>query len=282
VCLVTGANSGLGLAAARGLAAREATVYLLCRDERRGGAALAEIRGATGNPRVHLEVVDLSRRGSIRASARRLAEPRIDVLVHNAGVLPNARELTPGGLELTVATHVVGPHLLTRLLEPRLEGGRVIFVSSGGMYAKRFELDAMLATDGPYDGVAAYAMTKRAQVILSELWAAALRGSGTVVNAMHPGWAATRAVARSLPRFWRLMRNRLRSPEEGADTILWLAAAPRAGAETGKFWFDRRQVATHLVPWTREREEERRALWGWCEANAAEEVQGASGAAGAR
>jgi NAD(P)-dependent dehydrogenase (short-subunit alcohol dehydrogenase family) len=136
------------------------------------------------------------------------------------------------------------------------------------MYTKRLSVAAMLSNDGPYDGVAAYAMTKRAQVVLSGLWARELAGAGTTVNAMHPGWAATGGVERSLPRFFRFMRKRLRSPEEGADTALWLAVADAVAGETGKFWFDRRPAPTHLARWTRESGDERRRLWEFCEAQA--------------
>jgi NAD(P)-dependent dehydrogenase (short-subunit alcohol dehydrogenase family) len=133
------------------------------------------------------------------------------------------------------------------------------------MYAKRFDLDRMLSTSGRYDGVSSYAMTKRAQVILSDLWADELRSAGTVVNAMHPGWAATPGVERSLPGFSRLMNGRLRTAAEGADTVVWLAASRRGGEETARLWFDRRAVSKHLLPWTREADGERRRLWRWCE-----------------
>lgn len=263
-CLVTGANSGLGLALTRGLAARGATVHMICRDAKRGAAAQRDIATETGSSRVHLHLVDVSSLPAIRDFAQRFDAPHLDVLVHNAGLLPLQRTLTAERLELTVATHLVGPFLLTQLLRPKLHGARVIFVSSGGMYAKRLDVDAMLSTAGPYDGVAAYAMTKRGQVVLSEQLAEDLAEIGATVNAMHPGWAATPAVERSLPRFWRLMRGRLRRPEEGADTVLWLAVAERVAGETGRFWFDRRPVPTHLLPWTRERAAQRQRLWELC------------------
>jgi NAD(P)-dependent dehydrogenase (short-subunit alcohol dehydrogenase family) len=265
VCLVTGANSGLGLAVALGLAAREATVYLLCRNAESGSEARSAISEETNNPKVHLHVVDVSSLKSIRDFAARLTSPRVDVVIHNAGVLPLERELTGDGLELTVATHLVGPFLLTKLLLPRLKNARVVFVSSGGMYAKRLDVGTMLSTEGPYDGVAAYAMTKRGQVVLSELWARKLSDTGTIVNAMHPGWAATKSVEFSLPRFWRFMRHRLRTSEQGADTALWLVVAKRVAGENGKFWFDRRPVPTHLVRWSREGSAERQRLWDFCE-----------------
>lgn len=267
VCLVTGANSGLGLAIAKGLAARGATVNMLCRNAERGAVARDAIVQETKNSALHLQVVDVSNLESIRLFAESFATPEIDVLVHNAGLLPLERETTAEGLELTVATHLVGPFLLTRLLQSRMHETRVIFVSSGGMYTKRLDVDAMLSDRGPYDGVAAYAMTKRGQVVLSEQWARELADTRTTVNTMHPGWAATKGVEHSLPRFWRVMRNRLRTPEEGADTALWLAVAERVQGQTGKFWFDRRPVPTHLLRRTRESEEERQRLWKFCESH---------------
>ena len=110
-----------------------------------------------------------------------------------------------------------------------------------------------------------YARTKRAQVILTELWAKRLAGTGVVVHAMHPGWADTPGVASSLPRFHRLTGPLLRSPEQGADTIVWLGAAAEPGESSGGFWHDRRRRPTHRVPWTRETPEDRERLWRECE-----------------
>ncbi|HVO24915.1 MAG TPA: SDR family NAD(P)-dependent oxidoreductase [Candidatus Margulisiibacteriota bacterium] len=144
VCVVTGANSGIARAAATALAARGAEVWLLCRDRGRGEEAVASIRKATGNRRVHLEVVDVSHLAAVRAFVERFAPARVDVLIHNAGVLPATRQESPEGLELTLATNVIGPFLLTHLLQAKLAaatGARVIFVSSGGMYAQRLSLD---------------------------------------------------------------------------------------------------------------------------------------------
>ncbi len=265
--LVTGANSGLGKATAQALAALGAKVWLLCRSAERGRQARDEIRHATGNPKVYLETVDLADQGSIRRLAKRFTDRRVDVLIHNAGLLPAERQTTPDGLELTFAVHVVGPLLLTRLLLPRLlrsPDARVLLVSSGGMYGVRLDVDQLLEPGRPYDGVKAYARTKRAQVVLNELLADRLADHGIACNAMHPGWATTPGVERSLPRFQRLLGKRLRTPEEGADTIVWLAACREAGFTSGRFWFDRRQVATHLGPWSKERPGERERLWETC------------------
>ena len=271
-CLVTGANAGLGRAVAAGLARRGARVGLLCRSEARGREAERSLRAQTGSREVFYEPLDVSDLRSVRRCGARLAGERVDVLVHNAGVLPAAREETPQGLELTFATHVVGPWLLTHVLESGLRRAgtaRVVFVSSGGMYTARLSCDDVAWRERAYDGVAAYAQTKRMQVVLAELLAKRLAPSGAVVHAMHPGWAETPGVERSLPHFFRVMRRRLRTPDEGADTALWLAVAERPGRVTGRFWFDRREVATQLLPWTREPSGERERLLALVERSAA-------------
>jgi NAD(P)-dependent dehydrogenase (short-subunit alcohol dehydrogenase family)/peroxiredoxin len=272
-CIVTGANSGIGYETALALADLGADIVLACRNRDRGEEAVQRVREQTGNARVSLELLDVSDVGSIRAAAARLASGPVDVLVHNAGALPEERVETPDGIELTLATHVVGPFLLTSLLRASLEKspeGRVIWVSSGGMYTRRLNLEDPNWTRRDYDGVLAYAETKRAQVVVAELWAEELRGTSVVVNAMHPGWADTPSVKRSLPRFHRLTRNILRTPAEGADTAVWLAASPRAHQWSGRFFFDRKARRTHLLPFTRESSKDRRALWKLCERLSAE------------
>jgi len=267
-CLITGANSGLGYEAALALADLGAEVVLLCRDEGRGDRAAARIRDTTGNHRVHVEQLDVARLGSVRAAAARLGTKPVDVLIHNAGALPATRMETEDGLELTVATHVVGPFLLTQLLRPALEASpdaRLLWVSSGGMYTRRLDLDDVNWVRRPYDGVRAYAETKRAQVVLAELWVEALRGTSVVSNAMHPGWADTPGVRNQLPTFFRITQRILRTPAQGADTIVWLAGCKRASRWTGRFFFDREPRRTHLLPFTRESAADRAALWRFCE-----------------
>lgn len=266
VCLVTGANSGLGYETAAALARKGAQVWMLCRDRQRGLAAQAALKRAAGHEDVHLAVVDLSSLSAVSAFAAGFDRP-IDVLVHNAGLLPDRRQLTDAGHELTWATHVLGPHRLTRDLLPQLQESpqaRVIFVSSGGMYTKRLNLKDPNWDERTYDGVTAYAETKRAQVVLSELWAEHLAGTTIKVNSMHPGWADTGAVRQSLPQFSRWMQGQLRSTAQGADTIVWLAAAKKAAGKTGLFWFDRKPRRTHLLPNTLERGADRERLWELC------------------
>ncbi len=212
---------------------------------------------------------DVSDLHDVRAFAARFTadEPRLDVLVNNAGVLPPERAVSVDGNELALATNVLGPFLVTNLLIPLLTESapaRVINVSSGGMYTQRIHVEDLQSTGGKFDGPTVYARTKRAQVILTELWAKRLVGTGVVVHAMHPGWADTPGVVSSLPRFHRLTVPLLRSPEQGSDTIVWLGAAAEPGESSGGFWHDRRRRPTHRVPWTRETRGSR-GLWRECE-----------------
>jgi NAD(P)-dependent dehydrogenase (short-subunit alcohol dehydrogenase family) len=267
-CLVTGANSGIGFETARALADLGAEVILLCRNAERGEEAAESIRKSTGNRRVEFFRLDMSDLADVDAAAVELAKEPVDVLVHNAGLLPDERIESNDGLEMTFATHVAGPHRLTRGLRSaliRADGGRVIWVSSGGMLTQRLRLDDPQWLSRDYDGVTAYAETKRAQIVLAELWAKEFEGSNVTVNSMHPGWADTPAVADSLPRFHRVTEAILRAPAEGADTIVWLAASAAAEGESGRFFFDRRPARTHWIPSTRESSSDRRALWELCE-----------------
>jgi len=270
VVLVTGATSGLGFASAEGFARLGASVRLLARSEERGERARGEIVERSGNEDVSVCLSDLSDLGAVRQFATSFVarEQRLDVLVNNAGALTNERTLSPEGIELTFATNVLGPFLLTNLLIPLLEESapaRIINVSSGGMYTQRIHVDDLQTEHENYDGPVAYARSKRAEVMLTELWAERLQDDGIVVHAMHPGWADTPGVVSSLPHFYRVTRPLLRTPQEGADTIVWLGAAPEPGRSSGGFWHDRRQRPTHLLPWTRETAADRDRLWAECE-----------------
>jgi dehydrogenase/reductase SDR family member 12 len=269
VVLVTGASSGLGFAAAEGFARLGATVWLVGRSQERGEQARARIAEHTGNDDMHVGHCDLSSLESVRRFAGWLDDrvSRLDLLVNNAGVMPHERSVSDDGIELTLATNVIGPFLLTNLLTPLLRTSapaRIINVSSGGMYTHRIRVDDLQSERGQFDGATVYARTKRAQVILTEIWARRLDGTGIVVHAMHPGWSDTPGVRSSLPGFYKVTRPLLRTPAQGADTIVWLGAAAEPGRSTGRFWHDRRQRPTHLLPWTRETRQERERLLAEC------------------
>lgn len=263
VALVTGANSGIGYETAKALASLGAEVWLLCRSQARGQAALEQLRHTYPLANVRLQRLDVSDLSDVRAFARDFKGSRIDILVHNAGVLPATLERSPQGIESTLATNLLGPFLLTELLWPKLKASseaRVILVSSGGMYPRKLVVKELLEPREPFDGVDAYANTKRAMVVLNQLWADRWQGTSVTSHCMHPGWADTPAVASSLPTFHRLTRLILRTPEEGADTVIWLAARAQV-PPSGQFWFDRKARRIHFLPGQKESAAERQALW---------------------
>ena len=133
------------------------------------------------------------------------------------------------------------------------------------MYTQRLHADDLQMAGEKFDGPVAYARSKRIEVILTELWAERLKDAGVLVHAMHPGWVDTPGLAASLPRFRRLTRPLLRTPQQGADTIVWLGAASEPARRSGEFWHDRRVRPTHRVPLTKESAEQRARLWVECE-----------------
>ncbi len=273
VVLVTGATSGLGLAAAVGVARLGATVRFVARNTQRAERARATIARSAPGTDVEFLLADMSRLDEVRALADSFASGhgRLDVLVHNAGALTRRYTVTDEGNEVTVATQLVAPFLLSGLLLDRLGAAvpsRVIQVSSGGMYTQRFDLAALeMGADG-YEGTVAYARVKRAQLVLMHEWVRRLDGAGVLFHAMHPGWADTPGIRSGLPGFAKLMGPLLRTPEQGADTAVWLAAAPEADVGNGLFWLDRRPRWEHKVPWTRLDQgsfvQAGTDLWEWC------------------
>ena len=271
--LVTGATSGLGLATAQGVASLGAEVVLTARGHDRAERAVAAVREAAPGADVSYLLADMGEFDQVRGLADEFlaAHDRLDVLIHNAGALTAARTLTGSGTELTVASQVAAPYLLTGLLLPALSNGvpsRVIQVCSGGMYTQTFDLDTLEMGPDEYDGTAAYAKAKRAQLVLMHEWVRRMEGTGITFHAMHPGWADTPGVRHSLPGFAKVMGPFLRTPEQGADTAVWLAASPVAIETNGGFWLDRKERWEHKVPWTRLSESEfddaGAQLWAWC------------------
>ena len=273
--LVTGASSGIGEATCAGLLEAGADVHMLVRDRARGERARERVlgrlpRGADPDrATLTVQVCDLSALQDVRAFGSRFATavPRLHLLVNNAGVLAASRQRSPDGLELTFATNVAGPFLLTRLLAPSLRAdgdARVITVSSGGMYTARLRARDLQSEAGEFRGAASYARSKRAETILTELAARRCGGAGLRFYAMHPGWVDTPGIRDAFPRMHRLFRRALRGAPAAADTIVWLATRPQAPTPDGTFWHDRRPRPVHRVPWTRESAAERERLWAEC------------------
>lgn len=273
VYVVTGANAGIGRAITTALAERGATVVMACRSRERAESARAEIvRSArTIADRLPIVEVDMASLDKVRAASDEIAErwSAIDALIHNAGMLVHERQRTEDGIEATLAVHVISPYAMTERLLPALrnaDAGRLVFVASGGMYSERLDVEKLADRDesAAFDGVAAYARAKRAQVVLARGYAERLAPQ-VIAASMHPGWADTGGVRDALPRFHKLTKSFLRSPEQGADTAVWLAACPPDCIEPGRFYLDREPRTEHLPGMrTRTGDDEERALWALC------------------
>ncbi|KAG8014130.1 Dehydrogenase/reductase SDR family member 12, partial [Nibea albiflora] len=224
--MITGANSGIGRATAMAIAKKGGTVHMVCRNKDKAEEARADIVNESGNSEVHVHVVDMSETRKVWefAEAFKKEYPSLNVLINNAGCMVHKRELNAEGLEKNFATNMMGVYILTQSLIPLLQKSRDPRV--------------------------------RQQVVLTQQWAKA----NPVIHfsVMHPGWVDTPAVSTSMPHFHRMMGERLRSVEQGADTVVWLAlsrAAPRT--RSGQFFQDRRPVPAHLpLAWTHSPAEE--------------------------
>ncbi len=263
--VVTGANSGLGFATARHLLRAGADVTVLARTSDKAADTVARLRDEVGPAaRVRGDHADLADLDQVRAVGDRLraALPSLDVLVHNAGAMFDRFGTTRDGLERTYQLHVVAPHLLTWALRPALAAagpGRVLWVTSGGMYAERLDVD-QLRTPTSYRPAAVYARAKRAQVSLAERWDQVGADEGPTAASVHPGWALTPGVERSMPRFRRLAGPILRDADAAADPIAWLALTPREDVG-GRLWHDRQPRPTHRLRRTRAPSGETDRLW---------------------
>ncbi len=264
--LVTGPTSGLGRAVAEQLAALGARVILVGRNRERLESVRDALVATHGQDRFPIVVADMGSLESVRAAAAEIiaTEDRLDVVIDNAGAIVHEQTNGPDGIESTLALLVVGPFVLVGSLLPLLQrtpGGRVIAVTSGGMYTQVLDLDDLQFEATPYSGSRAYARAKRAQVALMREWARRLPRAGVTFHAMHPGWADTPGLADSLPSFYRLMKPLLRTPAEAADTVTWLATTTDAPEFNGSLILDRRVRPLDRLAKTRLSAADRRRLW---------------------
>jgi len=246
--LVTGANSGIGKVTARTLAANGATVIMVCRDRARGEAARAEIRRETDNEKVELLLADLSEQRQVRELAEHVKKrfSELHVLINNAGVWKDKRELTADGIEATWAINHLAYYLLTEELLDLLKASapaRIVNVSSDYHFRGQLALSDVQLSQS-YSGGSAYGQSKLANVVFTYELARRLTGTGVTANCLHPGAVNTNFFDNVKGLFGLLTtigRPFLRSPEKGAETVIWLASAPEVEGISGKYFFDRKE-----------------------------------------
>ena len=249
IVLITGGTSGIGKAAATALAAKGAEVVVIGRNRERAEKALAEIRRDSGGPKVSLMLADLAVQTEVRKLAEGFRErhDRLDMLVNNAGLIQSRRTETPEGIELTLAVNHLAPFLLTNLLLEVLERSapsRIITVSSEARRSAHIDFDD-LQSRRRYRAFPVYGMTKLANILFTYELAERLRGTGVVANCVHPGGVNTNFGGNNMSvgiLLFRAFKPFMRTPEQGADTIIYLAAAPEAGAMSGKYLADRKEI----------------------------------------
>jgi NAD(P)-dependent dehydrogenase (short-subunit alcohol dehydrogenase family) len=247
-CVITGATSGIGAAAAVALAARGMRLALVCRDPARGEAAAAAIRTAVSGADVRLFRADLAVQDDVRRVARELvaALPAIHVLVNNAGVVNVRRTETPDGLEATFAVNHLAYYLLTRLLLDRLTatpGARVVNVASEAHRWAALDLDDLGWERRPYRTMRVYGTSKLANVLFTYELARRLAGTGVTASCLHPGAVATGLGKNNgwwAARLMAALRPFFRTPAQGAATVVSLAASPDVAGRTGEYWIDGR------------------------------------------
>ncbi|MEW5851750.1 MAG: SDR family oxidoreductase [Myxococcota bacterium] len=253
VFLVTGATEGIGKAAAMDFARRGATLTIVGRNREKTERVLSELKSASGNANVDFLLGDLSSIQDIRAVAEafKARRPKLDVLVNNAGAVFMDHRTSVDGLEMTFALNHVGYFLLTHLLSHVLEatpGSRVVNTSSGAHQVGRLELATVARRPDRSAGFTAYGDSKLANILFTRELARRLGGTVTV-NCFHPGFVSTEFGQNNGGMLAPLVKvvGKLvaRSPEKGAETLIWLATSAEAARHNGGYFHDRRVARTN-------------------------------------
>ncbi|XP_056466705.1 DHRS-12_like_SDR_c-like domain-containing protein [Gadus chalcogrammus] len=257
--MITGANSGIGRATAMAIAKKGGTVHMVCRNKDKAEEARADIVKESGNKEIFVHILDLSETKKVWEFAESFKRKykSLNVLINNAGCIMSQREENAEGLEKSFASNVLGVYILTKSLIALLEKSaepRVVTVSSGGMLVQKLRTGNLQTDRGRYDGAMVYAQNKRQQVVITEQLAK--NHLNIHFSVMHPGWVDTPARGlRPLPDPVPQLHEEqpLRTPEQGADTAVWLAVSDAAATmPSGHFYQDRKMVSAHLpLAWTR-------------------------------
>ncbi|WNG55547.1 SDR family oxidoreductase [Archangium gephyra] len=268
--VVTGANSGVGLATATELARRGATVVMACRSAARGEQALKEARQRSGSDKLELMLCDLGSLESIRNFARELQgrHPVLDVLVNNAGVITVKRETTRDGFESQLGVNHLGHFLLTNLLlEPlrRAPQGRILNVSSGAhkIGSIHWEDPHLTRSFGTWR---AYSQSKLANILFTKALAERLQGTAVTANCLHPGAVGTSLGVDRQTGFGKPIMAFLGlfflTPEQGAETSVYLAASDEVASVSGEYFYRKKRAPVSKKAQDRELAER---LWSWSE-----------------
>jgi NAD(P)-dependent dehydrogenase (short-subunit alcohol dehydrogenase family) len=249
VCVITGANRGIGRATAEELARAGASLVLVCRRRQDGEEVAAATGRASPAPTPHVVEADLASQAAVRAAAHeiRSTHQQIHVLVNNAASIPRTREVTADGIETQLAVNHLAPFLLTNLLLDSLRSSapsRVITVSSTTHQGAEIDFSDLQSHRG-YAPEEVYATTKLMNLLFTYELARRLRGTGVTANAVHPGAIATRLLAEYMRVPFMggaLARTFGASPEQGADTIVYLAGSPEVERVTGKYFVNRQEA----------------------------------------
>jgi NAD(P)-dependent dehydrogenase (short-subunit alcohol dehydrogenase family) len=247
ICIVTGANSGIGKETALGLTQMGACVVMVCRNAEKGKAALEEIRRESGSSQVDLLIADMSSQASVRALAEQIQRkyPRLDVLINNAGGAAPARTLSADGIEMTLATNHLGPALLTLLLLDLLKASapsRIVNVSSSEAQAARLDTNDLQFERRKFSGVATYRQSKLLMNAFTFELARRLAGTGVTANCLHPGAVATNIWNPDLlpPLIGKLIvavvKPFMLNSKQGAAVSLYLASSPDVAQVSGEYF----------------------------------------------
>jgi retinol dehydrogenase 12 len=247
--IVTGANTGIGLETAAGLAEKGARVVLTARDMKKGAAAIDEIKERTPDADVEVMALDLSSLASVRSFARDFAarHPKLDVLINNAGLVLDTRALTEDGFESTFQINHLGPFLLTNLLLPNLEAAapaRIVNVASSAHRGSKLDFDDLQNENG-YRSMKVYGRSKLSNILFTRELARRLEGTGVTANSLHPGTVRTGFgrdgdVSGLFAFGIKLIAPFIKSPAQGAGTSIHVASAPELENVSGEFFVNSR------------------------------------------
>jgi NAD(P)-dependent dehydrogenase (short-subunit alcohol dehydrogenase family) len=254
LCVITGGTDGIGKAAAYGLAMQGARLIVHGRDPDKGARAVAELKARSGNSAIEFLAADFSSLEEVRRLAAAILEraPRVDVLVNNAGGIFVKRALSSDGYEKTFAVNHLAPFLLTHLLLDALKSGsasRIVTTASNAHRSAKMRFDDLQLTR-KYSPMGAYAISKLANILFTRALTKRLQGTSVTATCLHPGFVRTNFggnntadISPLLKAIFSFVSRFARTPEKGAETVLYLASSPEVQGASGGYYFDCKRIA---------------------------------------